>query len=551
MEKERIFYDYKIVKEYSEENLMKLTDRGPGLLAGQRTVVNLKKDSEGKVKRVTLCSSELHLYVSPYKYKSWYPKWQNSYVSYWQGKSGEIYVTRGTSGQRTGSQNGTTTEILKLDTYRFWKKNLEYAANSHNGNATENNPYTIACNAVVTYFDAPPSFKEIYPLGEYYGAKSSVAIPQQIRGLVRGAEDVQQLTKNLFGKTRYRKDLVKAVGNATLYELFIAWQFRGLVPVDWIVEFLRSMHGGRSEESTKLKRRHDCHTTTYKSVIRPHLRNLDQRSLRRILKEIPTMPQFQLNVLLQDTGGISKNYPQIRRVDNLGQLHDRVHKLWNDDMKIVDAKSREKFRKLGEVWEFWRAERAVMKDEEWLKANPILAEDENLRRENPDKIFEGMAEIERRNQAEWERQRQEERRAWEKQEAERRKREEEENKEYLALKKEIIKNLEAKGKDNPMRITIARKAETLREWGSEMNNCVGGYSHQALSPRGIIGGVYRDGKLVANFELAAKGNKNDPSFEIRQLLGTRNKKLAGEIKEPIIKTFEKAGIIDSHNYWGA
>lgn len=56
---------------------------------------------------------------------------------------------------------------------------------------------------------------------------------------------VQDLTRALFGKRRYRKDLVRAVATSPLGATRVAYELRNLVEVDWIVELLRKSSGSR------------------------------------------------------------------------------------------------------------------------------------------------------------------------------------------------------------------------------------------------------------------------------------------------------------------
>lgn len=52
--------------------------------------------------------------------------------------------------------------------------------------------------------------------------------------------DLSVFVRRAFGKTRYRKDLVKAVANLTSVNVFmVGWSFRGLVPIDWIITFYK------------------------------------------------------------------------------------------------------------------------------------------------------------------------------------------------------------------------------------------------------------------------------------------------------------------------
>lgn len=82
-----------------------------------------------------------------------------------------------------------------------------------------------------------PSFKESSLLS-YYAApespwKASLLLPHLLT-----CETVPEFVASTFGKTRVRKDLVKAVAKATLREIEVAYLARGTMPVDWIVSSL-------------------------------------------------------------------------------------------------------------------------------------------------------------------------------------------------------------------------------------------------------------------------------------------------------------------------
>lgn len=105
-----------------------------------------------------------------------------------------------------------------------------------------------------------------------YGDPATAWAPAAVRRAFVDTTDVQELTRRLFGKTRYRRDLVKAVANTNMNTLALAWQFRGLVPIDWIIDLMRASavpDGARPWPN-----------------IRPHLRVLDRQSLRNLLNDV-------------------------------------------------------------------------------------------------------------------------------------------------------------------------------------------------------------------------------------------------------------------------
>ena len=78
----------------------------------------------------------------------------------------------------------------------------------------------------------------------------------------------------LFGKTRYRKDLVKTIGRTNIDALTVAHAFRGLVPIDWLINLMRESEGRTSF----------AFETDYR-YIRPVLKKMNERELRRLLND--------------------------------------------------------------------------------------------------------------------------------------------------------------------------------------------------------------------------------------------------------------------------
>lgn len=93
--------------------------------------------------------------------------------------------------------------------------------------------------------------------------------------------DVAALTRNLFGISRYRKDLVKAVARARPLGLFASWSMRGLVPTDWLVDLL---HRDTAESAGEALQGWDSHVPA--GDLRPHLRQLDTVTLRRLSRNL-------------------------------------------------------------------------------------------------------------------------------------------------------------------------------------------------------------------------------------------------------------------------
>lgn len=92
-----------------------------------------------------------------------------------------------------------------------------------------------------------------------------------------------------------------------------------------------------------------------------------------------------------------------------------------------------------------------------------------------------------------------------------------------------------------MTIKMAEETETMSQWSEEMNNCIQSYRSNAVNQTGLYGGVYKEDKLVANFEI-----RNN---ELKQLLGKYNKNLDDDVRLPLETYFELEGV-DTSSYWG-
>jgi hypothetical protein len=86
-------------------------------------------------------------------------------------------------------------------------------------------------------FDGRAVFNHSYPLFENFGWNAVYAqgIPYM------RSSDIQEFTRKLFGKTRYRKDLVRAVAQTKNPDVLKnAYWMRGLVPIDWVIKYMNA-----------------------------------------------------------------------------------------------------------------------------------------------------------------------------------------------------------------------------------------------------------------------------------------------------------------------
>lgn len=135
-----------------------------------------------------------------------------------------------------------------------------------------------------------PHFLEMHPL---LGEHDRLTIQHQTftRNFWR-VDNIPDLTRNLFGASRYRKDLVKSVARARPLGLFAAWSMRGLVPTDWVITLLQR-HTAAAEDH----RLDGWFRQVPQSDLRPHLRGLDEVTLRRLTRNVTGLTSQQIGDL--------------------------------------------------------------------------------------------------------------------------------------------------------------------------------------------------------------------------------------------------------------
>ncbi|GEL46611.1 hypothetical protein CHO01_17270 [Cellulomonas hominis] len=167
---------------------------------------------------------------------------------------------------------------------------------------------------------APRTYEDCFPLLDAGGARQlwqTAPLPAAMMNAFAGAgpEDTPALTRALFGARRYRKDLARAVagtihpGRLPDPRLLTGCLLAPYVPTDWLVEHL----GGRGQSLDRIG-------NINVRGMRAHLRQLDQRSLRRLAL---TGTGTVHGSLLTDLSGWVPA-PGMARADSWGDLHDRA-----------------------------------------------------------------------------------------------------------------------------------------------------------------------------------------------------------------------------------
>ena len=95
---------------------------------------------------------------------------------------------------------------------------------------------------------------------------------------------------------------------------------------------------------------------------------------------------------------------------------------------------------------------------------------------------------------------------------------------------------------------LPKDSDEMQQWGQYMRNCVGSYSADVHRKRSVIGAVYLDDKMVANYEIR--------DGRLSQLLGKYNKPLDSGTRSDVVSLLEGVTddkgnkIVQVASYWG-
>lgn len=347
------------------------------------------------------------------------------------------------------------------------------------------------------------------------------------------APDPAAAAKKLFGIKNYRRPLGREVARLDTGALLWFSMFRGLVPIEWIVEAMSKLPDGGNSQVAVLSA-HD------QKVVRSVLRRTPQGVLKRILKEDATR---SVHVFKDLTRMVLNRQGTLRDLDALDALIEargqRNLRGSRDLEQLVmaipaDTKWHQPRRQaainagMHEGTELHALDRYNRQAEEaGLAELPVATWSDWQDPEFRDRVEQFMAEHERELMTAAQRRRAE---LAEEQRLERMRR----DRGRAAWAKEVSARLEGaavvlpdgvkpRGGSNQLGVVVATKAEQLSHWGSEMGNCIGGYSHR-LGLDVLFAVVDSSGKVRLNVELNQERG-------VVQLLGKHNRDAIEELGE--------------------
>lgn len=375
-----------------------------------------------------------------------------------------------------------------------------------------------AQQGAVDHIGAIASFQQRFPMLQEGHRRDSPSVYMPYLDAV----DPARVAKNLFGITRYRKPLGKQVARLGPGE-HLAWfaLFRGLVPIDWIIEAMdRSGPHSRQMHLTALER----------NTIRAILRRTPTPVLRRILAE----PMVQSQMVLRDAAGWVGNFlmslrdlsllpgliaargqKRIRSSRDLEQLilaipDQRVYREASMTRAFRAASVMDQERHELRLMEQYNETVAAVGDAQFTQADWEMWKDPAFRRRAQEVVDQHERELmtaRQREQAERAEQRRLERIAAEKERAT-----------WAAEQTHLLQDL-AVGED--LRVHVATEEATLSQWGQLMNNCIGMYSRD-LGLDILAAVVDERGEMLLNLQITHTQG-------LVQLLGKNNRDAADAI----------------------
>jgi hypothetical protein len=293
------------------------------------------------------------------------------------------------------------------------------------------------------------------------------------------ATDMSQVAKNIFGIKRYRRPLVAEIQRLDTRTISWFTQFRGLVPIEWIIDAMRETQPRRGRTVNAPP------TSLQWRQIRAILRRTPEPVLGRILKE----PVSQAERTLVDAANASRHqHAQLRNLDLLPELiHARGQR------RVRNSRDLEHLvRSLPENEQSSHPRRRAVEN---VLANESYAYQEMVRFNREVPHLPAELHVQEATWEQWKddafRQRslallEEHRRAImnERQRAAEERREQDrlariarqaDRAAWAERTAHVLDGLEVA---TGMVVEVAKDAQTLARWGAVMNNCIGGYSSE-------------------------------------------------------------------------
>jgi PcfJ-like protein len=393
-----------------------------------------------------------------------------------------------------------------------------------------------------------PVRDEIYEhIGELPSAKDRFPLVREVHRTVLGhtgqifaldAENYRQIAENAFGKTRYRRPLAREVERMDGDWGMLNWfrLFRGLVPIDWIIDSMRRTPAGTRQ---MLEPADLCEA-------RRLLLRVPQPVLRRILTEDARVTMR----MMQDTARVIGS-PELRwrdldllprlitargqnRIRGMQDLETLVRGM--PDTRLASTAYKRSISAGSTMLRESREHREMQNYNEAIAYLPDTRAEPATWQQWQDPAFRERADrliADRRRELMDARQREQEERT-ERYHRERLEREAE-RAAWAARTTTLLDGMAIR--DLGLRIVVAHNAETLAQWGASLNNCIAGYAYE-LGLDVFAAVIDSEGRTRLNVQIQMEEG-------ITQFLGNYNRDAVKELPDEaqaVLDAFVDAGI---------
>lgn len=365
--------------------------------------------------------------------------------------------------------------------------------------------------------------------------------PPPVRNALCDAQSWSQATRNLFGTSRYRRSLTRAItellapcaqqdaGTAEfsrrIWLLDHLWAYRGLVPIDWIIDTINDMRERFAAETAD----------AYMFGCPFHMDSRERRKYRSILRHVPaSVLRRLLAQTCSDPMTVARTWSHMAHsFRNLTLLSEAIEA--RRQRNIRDIKDLEQLilhlpeptRTTGESRAV--ATGKVLRDERYFEQaratyNGYLPEGESVSRDEwVANTTHYIAELNRFEDAE--------RARWA--EEQRRQREIAETKTQTWLSR-VTPQLDGVRLPNDYTVSVAHSPETLSRWAVAMSNCISMYDN-ALGWDLLGAIVDESGTPVANFHIVYDVDTDQGLLD--EIAGRFNNNVRKTIDQPVIDAF--------------
>lgn len=378
----------------------------------------------------------------------------------------------------------------------------------------------------------PPELAGKNPPPQGWG--SARVSPIKVMPYLLGASDMREVTERMFGKTRVNKPLIRACTRLLVerpwYDSTLIWArlFRGLVPTEDITAWVeKSMESKNQNLPIPPKKQQDRVRAVLRNLPQPVIRRLLARPILETVMGLADLVYVHhpLDPVLLGEVVRLRGHRHIRNVNDLEQLAETLPKKESiDTMRSrIAAERRQSVKNWIRVCDLLQTEggHTAPTWEQW---------------QDPDTQGQLMEYLERAQQAQREEQARIRAEQAELRRQEQMAREAEKVARTAQLRGPLDKIRIGQGKDQ-LKVVVAKDAETLSRWGSQMGHCIASYSGR-IELETMFAVVDAQGTVLVN------GHIDDD--HLTQLYAKRNnraqKALSQEHLDQLLDAIEELGV---------